>query len=132
MRRKILAVAVALMLGTAMVTPDAMAVGRGAAGRGGHGVGVVHTDHGFGYGRGRGYTRYRRDHRNDYGVYWYPPYYEYGYDYGPSDAFGDLTSEPPPLVGLAVGPPRAPLICKETVTVPSEDGGTRQIRMIRC
>jgi hypothetical protein len=28
--------------------------------------------------------------------------------------------------------PHAPIICKETVTVPSQDGGTRQIRIIRC
>lgn len=125
MRRKIFAVAAALMLNTA--TTDAMAVGRGAAGggRGGsHGFGVVHGGHGFGHG---GFRRYGRS----YGLYWYPPY-EYGYDYGPSDAYGDITSQLPPLVGLAAGPPRAPIICKETVTVPSQDGGTRQIKMIRC
>jgi hypothetical protein len=128
MRRKIFAVVAALMLSTATMTPDAMAVGRGAAGggRGGsHGFGVVDGGHGFGYGR---YRRYGRG----YGLYWYPPYYENGYDYGPSDAYGDITSQLPPLVGLAAGPPRAPIICKETVTVPSQDGRTRQIKMIRC
>ena len=54
----------------------------------------------------------------------------YEYDNGPSDGFGDITSDMPPLVEAT--PPRKPIICKETVTVPSEDGGTRQIRMIRC
>ena len=93
------------------MTPDAMAGGRGGG-------------HGFGYGRGRGYGRYGYG----YGLYWYPSYYEY--DNGPSDGFGDITSDMPPLVEAT--PPRKPIICKETVTVPSEDGGTRQIRMIRC
>ena len=49
MRRKILAVTVALMLSAAIMMPEAMAVGRG--GGGGH-VGVVHGGHGFGHGGG--------------------------------------------------------------------------------
>jgi hypothetical protein len=122
-RRKILAVTVALMLGTATMRPDAMAGGRG----GGHGFGSVHGGHGFGYGRGRGYGRYGYGY--GYGLYWYPSYYEN--DNGPSDGFGDITSDVPPQVGFEA-PPRKPTICKETVTVPSDDGGTRQIRMIRC
>jgi len=125
MRRRVLAVTVALMLGTATMTPDVMA--RGGAG---HGFGSVHGGHGFGYGRGHGYGRYGRGYGYGYGLYWYPPYYEY--DNGASDAVGDITSVTPVLDEIGARPPRAPIICKETVTVPSEDGGTRQIKMIRC
>lgn len=52
---------------------------------------------------------------------------DYGYDDVPTDASGDIDNvvpEPPPTS-----------VCNrsvETVTVPSEDGGTRQIKMIRC
>jgi len=127
MRRKILAVTVALMLGAATMTPDAMAVGRG--GGGGH-VGVVHGGHGFGYGGGHRYSRYGRGYGYGYGLYWYPPYY--AYDNGASEAVGDITSVTPVPDEIGAKPPRAPIICKETVTVPSEDGGTRQIKMIRC
>jgi len=85
MRRRVLAVTVALMLGTATMTPDVMA--RGGAG---HGFGSVHGGHGFGYGRGHGYGRYGRGYGYGYGLYWYPPFYEY--DNGASDAVGDITS----------------------------------------
>ena len=101
-----------------------MAGGRG----GGRGFGSVHGGHGFAYGRGRGYGRYGYGY--GYGLYWYPSYYKN--DNGPSDGFGDITSGIPPLVGFEAAPSRKSIICKETVTVPSEDGGTRQIRMIRC
>jgi hypothetical protein len=125
MRRKILAVAAALVLGTATMAPD-MAAGRGG---GGHGFSGGHRgySYGGGYRRGYGHGRYGRGY--GYGLYWYP---YYGYDYGPTDTFGDVTSATPPPAGFVPEPPRAPIICKETVTVPSEDGGTRQIKMIRC
>ncbi len=126
MRRKILAVAAALVLGTATMALDAMAAGRGGGG-GGHGFGGGYRGHGYGGGYGRGYGHHDRYGRG-YGLYWNP---YYGYDYGPTDAFGDVTSATPP-VRFVPEPPRAPIICKETVTVPSEDGGTRQIRIIRC
>jgi len=128
-RRKILAVAAAMVLGTASMTPDAMAAGRGGGGRG---FGGGHRGHGFAMGHGSfgdfGGFRGGRFVRG-FGSYWYP---YYGYDYGPTDAFGDVTSATPPPVRFVQEPPRAPIICKETVTVPSEDGGTRQIRIIRC
>ena len=122
-RRKILAVAAALVLGTAtMASLDATAAGRGRGG-GGH-------SYSGGYSRGHGhYGRHGRGPTYGYGLYWYP---SYGYDYGPTDAFGDTTSVTPPPVWSVPEPPRAPIICKETATVPSEDGGTRQIRIIRC
>lgn len=107
MRRKILAVAAALVLGTATMTPDTIAAGRG--------------------GRGHGFSGGYRGH--GYGLNWYP---YYGYDYGPTDEFSEVTSATPSPVWLAPEPARAPIICRETVTVPSEDGGTRQIRIIRC
>ena len=56
------------------------------------------------------------------------PYYDYDYGY-PTDAFGDY---PPPIV---VSPPPSPSACHrsvETFTVPSEGGGSRQIRIINC
>ena len=104
--------------------PDAMAVGRGSGG--GRGFGSVHGGHGFGYGRGHGSGRYGRGYGYGYGLYWDE------YDNGASDAVGDITSVTPVLDEIGARPPRAPIICKETVTVPSEDGGTRQIKMIRC
>jgi hypothetical protein len=57
----------------------------------------------------------------------------YGYDYVPTDAYGDIdtTTYATPE---ATGVPPAP-VChrsEEMVTVPSEGGGTRQIKIIRC
>jgi hypothetical protein len=59
------------------------------------------------------------------------PYY--GYDYVPTDAFGDINATTY-ATPEAIGVPPAP-VChrsEETVTVPSEGGGTRQIKIIRC
>lgn len=124
MRRKILAVAAALVLGTATMAPDTIAAGRGGRG---YGFSGGHRSHGYGSGYGAGHGRYGRGY--GYGLNWYS---YYGYDYGPTNAFGEVTSATPSPVWLAPEPPRAPVICRETVTVPSEDGGTRQIRIIRC
>jgi hypothetical protein len=129
MRRKILAVAAALVLGTATIALDAMAAGRGGGGGAGHSFSGGHRGYSYGSGYRRGYGRGRYGRGYGYGLYWYP---NYGYDYGPTDAFGDVTSATLPPVRFVPEPPRAPVICKETVTVPSEDGGTRQIRIIRC
>jgi hypothetical protein len=61
-----------------------------------------------------------------------------GCDYSyPTDAFGDsdgMTYATPETGGFITAPPPAP-IChrsEETVTVPSEAGGTRQIKIINC
>ena len=131
MRRKILAVAAALVLGTATMAPNTMATARGGGGRGsaGHSFGGGHRGYSYGGGYRRGYGRGLYGRGYGYGLFWYP---YYGYDYGPTDTFGDVTSATPPPVGFVPEPPRAPIICKETVTVPSEAGGTRQIRIIRC
>ncbi len=127
MRRKILAVAAALVLGTATMVPDTMATARGG---GGHGFSGGHRGHSYRGGYRRGYGRGLHGRGYGYGLYWYP---DYGYDYGPNYGYDyDVTSVTPPPVTFVPEPPRAPIICRETVTVPSEDGGTRQIRIIRC
>ena len=56
------------------------------------------------------------------------PYAYDDYEY-PTDASGDY---PPPSV---VPPPSPPTVCQrneETFTVPSEGGGTREIKIINC
>ena len=128
MRRKILAVAAAVVLGTATMALEAMAAGRGGGGVG-HSFSGGHRGYSYGGAYRRGYGRGRYSRGYGYGLYWYP---YYGYDYAPTDALGDVTSATPPPVWLAPEPPRAPIICRETLTVPSEDGGTRQIKIIRC
>jgi hypothetical protein len=58
---------------------------------------------------------------------WWP----YDYDYGPTDAYGDIY---PATVGAVPEPKPAP-VChcsEEIVKVPAERGGTRQIKIIRC
>ena len=133
MRWKTIAVAAALVLGTAGMTTGAMAFGHG----GGFARGLAIGHGGFGHALGRGFA-FRRAFAlrrafafgglglRLYGWGW--PYYGYGdYSYGPTDAFGDSD-----IVTYAA--PRASSChhSDETITVPSEDGGTRQIRMIRC
>jgi hypothetical protein len=58
-----------------------------------------------------------------------------GCDYNyPIDAFGDIDNATPETGGFVSAPPPAS-IChrsEETVTVPSETGGTRQIKIVRC
>jgi len=55
-------------------------------------------------------------------------------DYGaPSDAYGDIAVYPPPAP--AVRAPESEPACQrtsETYNVPSAEGGTREIRVIRC
>jgi hypothetical protein len=59
---------------------------------------------------------------------------DYGYGDVPTDAFGDVDTVTPETLGSVPEPKRASGCNRsvETVTVPSEDGGTRQIKMIRC
>ena len=65
------------------------------------------------------------------GALW--PYY--GYDYFPTDAYADMDGTTyPGTVGFVPQPPPASACnrSEEMVTVPSEGGGTRQIKIIRC
>jgi hypothetical protein len=56
---------------------------------------------------------------------------DYGYGGVPIDAFGDIDVTPETL-GVVPEPKRVSGCSVETVTVPSEEGGTRQIKIIRC
>jgi hypothetical protein len=139
MRRKIFAVGVALVLGTANMTTSAMAFGHGGGwGGGGHGGGHFvrggFPGRGFAIARGRFVHAFRRNfafrRTFAFGGLW--PYS--GYDYVPTDAFGDMTYATPETAGFVPGPPPAPACqrSEEIVTVPSEKGGTRQIKIVRC
>ena len=138
MRRKIFAVGVALVLGTANMTTSAMAFGHGGGwGGGGHGGGHFvrggFPGRGFAIARGRFVHAFRRNFafRRTFasGGLW--PYY--GYDYVPTNASGDVdatTYATPGPTGVLPAP--ACQRSEEMVTVPSEKGGTRQIKIIRC
>jgi hypothetical protein len=131
-------VAAALVFGAANMITHAMAFGRGMSG-GAHFVGGGFAGHRFAISHGfvRPFRRnfafrkgfaFRRTFAT--GGLW--PYY--GYDYVPTDAYGDMDGTTyPETDGFVPGPP-AP-VChrsQEIVTVPSESGGTRQIKIIRC
>jgi hypothetical protein len=76
------------------------------------------------------------------GLYgWGWPYYDADYGYGPTDAFGvsDVAFGDGNVAfgdgDIATSAPPRASSCHhnvETITVPSEDGGTRQIRIFRC
>jgi hypothetical protein len=53
-------------------------------------------------------------------------YYGYG-DRLSNGTAGDIRNATPPPESL-----RPHIVCRETVTVPSQDGGTRQITILRC
>jgi hypothetical protein len=75
---------------------------------------------------GRG-DQFRHRHFHHHKTLIFPYVYD-DYEY-PTDAVGDY---PPPSV---VPPPSSPSVChrsEETFTVPSEGGGTRQIKIINC
>jgi hypothetical protein len=120
-------VAAGLMLGAANTTTPA-AFGRGMSG-GAHFVGGGFASHKFAFAPRHALTRpFRRNFAT--GGFW--PYY---YDYFPTDAYGaaDTTTYPGTL-GFAPEPILAP-VChrsEEIVRVPSEAGGTREIRITRC
>jgi hypothetical protein len=136
---KCVVVAAALVLGATNMTTHAMAFGRGMSG-GAHFAGSGFAGHRFAIRPGfvrplrrnfairKGFA-FRRTFAT--GGLW--PYY--GYDYFPTDAYGDINGTTyPETVGFVPEPPPAP-IChrsEEIVTVPSEGGGTRQIKIIRC
>jgi hypothetical protein len=115
------------------MTTHAMAFGRGMSG-GAHFVGGGFGGHKFVVSHGfvRPFRRsfaFRRAFAT--GGVW--P--SYGYDYVPTDAYGDMSGATySETVGFVPEPPPAP-VChrsEEIVTVPSEGGGTRQIKIIRC
>jgi hypothetical protein len=125
-------IAAALVLGAANLTTH-MAFGRGMSG-GAHFVGgglsgrrTFAISHNF-------VRPFRRNFafRNGTGGFW--PYYDY-YDYVPTDLYGDMdTATYPQATGFVPEPMPAP-VChrsEEIVKVPSESGGTRQIKIIRC
>ena len=91
--------------------------------------------HAFHFGKNFRNAHFKRN-LNDYplysGLYALPPYdYNYGYNgYGYN---GDIGTQPANFV-YVVEPPRARSCqyIRETVTVPSESGGTRDITVTRC
>ena len=112
--------ALALLL-TAPLPMGAEAHGHGAHGF--HFSGRLHASRPYGYGRYGGYGAY------------YAPFYSGGIvavpPYAPANAVNYVL---PPRVIYVPEPPRA-LTChrsRETVTVPTDTGGTRQITVTRC
>lgn len=95
------------------------------------------TAHGGGFGGGHlGHGHFghpfRSGFREGFGPWW--PLYG-GYVDLPPAGYGDFITYvlPEPVIPASQPPP--PLQCQhseETVTVPAEDGGTRQIRIVRC
>jgi hypothetical protein len=119
------AVVAAAILGAANMTTH-MAFGRGMSG-GAHFVGGGFASH-------RLATRhvFVRPFRRNFATGGFWPYY---YDYFPTDAYGNMDAATyPETPGFAPEPIPAP-IChrsEEIVRVPSEGGGTREIKITRC
>jgi hypothetical protein len=131
--------AAAGVLVAATMTPHAMAFSHGTWGggahffRGGfprHSFAISHGGFGHPFRRGLAFRRgfaFRKGFIPG-GLWSY-----YGYDYVPTDALGDIdatTYATPEAIGVLPAP-----VChrsEEMVTVPSEGGGTRQIKIIRC
>jgi hypothetical protein len=115
MRVMTLAVATAFILGTATMTTAGMAFG----------------NHG-GWGGNQGAFAHPFHKRGRFHKTFIVPYAYYDYDY-PADAFGDtaVMAYPPP----AAPPASSTSACHRNVekfTVPSKEGGTRQITIINC
>ena len=108
MRLATITLAIALGFGTASTTTAGMAFGDHSG----------LADHAFGH-----QSFHNRFHKT-----FVIPYADYDDGY-PTDTVGDY---PPPIV---VPPPSPPSAChrsEDTFTVPSEGGGTRQIKIINC
>jgi hypothetical protein len=115
MRVMTLTVATAFILGTATMTTVGMAFG----------------NHG-GWGGNQGAFAHPFHKRGRFHKTFIVPYAYYDYDY-PADAFGDtaVMAYPPP----ATPPASSTSACHRNVekfTVPSKEGGTRQITIINC
>lgn len=123
-------VAAALALGAANTTTH-IAFARGMSG-GAHFVAGGFAGHGFAGHRFATSHVFVRPFRRNFttGGFW--PFY---YDYFPTDAYGDMdTTTYPGTLGFAPESVPAP-VChrsQEIVKVPSESGGTRQIKITRC
>jgi hypothetical protein len=118
MRLTTLAVATALVLATASVATAAATFEN----HGGRGNQFVHAAIGPG-------PVHRRHHQT-----FVLPYGYYDYDYPADDAFGEPPTDSPPLVS-SVPPAPSPPPCQSSVekfTVPSQDGGTKEITIINC
>ena len=116
MRLTNLAVATALVLATASVATAAATFEN----HGGRGNQFVHGAFAPG-------PVHRRHHHT-----FVLPYGYYDYDY-PADAFGEPPTDPPPVVSSAPAAPSPP--CQSSVekfTVPSKDGGSKEITIINC
>lgn len=107
-----------------LAQPDTAAYARGAMG-----ARSVHFGHHFRMSPRRGHQHFVRHNQNQnlwpwYGGYYALPSYVSGND--------DMTSSAPAPVMYV--PVRAPTCHKvqEAMTVPSEDGGTRQVTVTRC
>ena len=114
-----LALATSLILATASVATAAMAFGNHDS------LGGNQFVHGaFG----------QHVHKRPHNTFVLPyPYYDYDYDY-PADAFGEPPTDPPPVVS-SVPPVPSPTACQRSVekfTVPSKDGGSKEITIINC
>jgi hypothetical protein len=114
----------ALSLAAASLVPNGVAA-KGIGSHHGHGLGAKFSKGAFGHNRR---------------AFGYFPYAQYGYGYGggvvatysSDDVVGSV---PLPLLPDPVIPPPPPLTCKhslQTLTVPSEEGGTREIAIRRC
>jgi hypothetical protein len=130
-----LAIAAALALGAANTSTDT-AFGRGLSGAAhfvggeGHFVGGGFAGHRLVINQGF-VRRFRRSFATGFWPYW--PYYYY--DYTPPAAYGDMTTATyPGTDGLAPEALSAPAChrSEEIVTVPSEEGGSREIKITRC
>jgi hypothetical protein len=131
-------IAAALTFGAANVTTHT-AFGRGMSG-GAHFVGGGFSGRNFA--NGRSFARPLRRNfafRNAFGTtlatggLW-PDYYGY-YDYAPTDVYGGTgTATYPATVGFVPVPMPVPAChrSEETVKVPSESGGTSEIKITRC
>ena len=125
-------VAAALVLGGANMTAQ-MAFGRGMSG-GAHFVGGGFAGHRLAISHGfvRPFRRNFAFRRRNFATGgWWP----FDYDYGPTAAYGDMDTTSYPETGGLLPEPMAAPVChrsEETVKVPAEGGGTRQIKIIRC
>jgi len=110
--------------------PNNVATARG----GGMGVHAFHAGGHFRPFFRPGHGRFARNNQN----VWWPGYGGYGYYAIPSNGYGDgdVTGATPAAVPTTViyVPAAAPACRKvqEAMTVPSEDGGTRQVTVTRC
>jgi hypothetical protein len=126
---KSVVVAAALVLGAANMTTHA-AFGRDMS-DGAHFGGGSFLGHRFANGFVRPFRRnfaFRRTFTT--GGLW--PYY---YDYGSTDTYGDMDTTTYPMTVGVVPEPNPTPVCRrseEIVRVPSERGGSRQIKIIRC